>query len=159
MKCYKCGVELTSENYKEYRLKKKDYICNDCSSKKSRDWYRNHPEKLREYYGKNREKILKYHIKYHRLNRPSDLKKGAEYYEKIRKQVLKTLGEKCYVCGVIPRTKMNFHEVHGRRHPSFPIYVLKHLDDFVCLCQNCHRAIHKYHKFKCKFEELERRMD
>jgi hypothetical protein len=50
--CRKCGIVLTDENTKKYRLKKKDYVCNDCGRiehKISRRKCYKNPEKRRKF--------------------------------------------------------------------------------------------------------------
>lgn len=91
-----------------------DYKCKECNNKITRDWRKKNPEKCRETCRNNSRKY-----------------KG---------QIEEILGTKCVVCG--SRDKIECHEIYGKKHPTNSIYILNHIEDFVCLCHWCHSFVH-----------------
>lgn len=65
--------------------------------------------------------------------------------DKERKELIrKILGVKCVICGIEKSDKVRvyYHEIHGKKHSTKPYYVLKNINDFVCLCYHCHMSVH-----------------
>ena len=163
-KCIKCGVKLElGKNIPQYRFTHGDYMCNDCNRIKHNKWNRKNKGRLKKYYKENRDKILEKAKRYHEKKREKHLKTFMRYYEKIRREVIEILGDRCVICGWKPtpkqRQRLNFHEIHGKRHPSHPIYILNDIQNFIPLCVRCHRTIHNYHRYKERIEELESKME
>jgi len=104
-------------------------------------------------YGKNYRNC---HRKKYNIAR---LKKSKKTWQKI----MDITGDKCIACGKqkpIPqylsgqKRRISFHEIHGKKHKDNPWYILKHLEDFVPLCQSCHTSLHKVAKSKKLIELL-----
>ena len=121
MKCRKCSIKLIlNDNIKEYRLNKKDYICNSCKkkldsenyqkqkkhrlAKAKENYYKNSENKKqyqKEYYLKNRDKIAS-ERKQHRLDEKEDrncVVCGTKISKKERKDKI--------FCSVICASKKN----------------------------------------------------
>ena len=68
-KCRQCGIKLSLDNCKSYRLNKSDYICNTCynviANKYQKEWAKKNKDKVnakeRKYRQKHPEKILKWY--------------------------------------------------------------------------------------------------
>lgn len=118
-------------------------------------------EYMREYRKKNREKLRKYQREWKKKNKVWLKPKRKEYqrlYQKKRgkeriKKVRKILGTKCVICGY-QSNFVRYHEIHGNPHPSPSNndYVLNHVEDFICVCQQCHKVVHHLAKI---FDELD----
>ena len=70
MKCRKCSIKLIlNDNIKEYRLNKKDYICNSCKKKLDSENYQKQKKhrlaKAKENYYKNSENKKQYQKEYY----------------------------------------------------------------------------------------------
>lgn len=100
--------------------------------KRSLDWYYRNKQKVKDY-KKDYRKRKKEHLN--------------EYAKKLRKrkrkEIMKQIGDKCIVCG--SSQKIRFHEIHGKEHHDYSRYgyVLSHIEDFVPMCRDCHRALHQ----------------
>jgi predicted HNH restriction endonuclease len=96
-------------------------------------------EQQREYDRRYRERHRKrYNAKRRRQNRT--------IWEKVKS----ILGDSCCVCGTKPiegKRRIGFHEIHGKSHKENPYYILKHLSDFVPLCHQCHKSLHRVLRF------------
>ena len=69
--------------------------------------------------------------------------------EKKKLEVQRILGYKCALCNST-KGRIEYHEIHGKRHTESFAYILKHIEDFVPLCWKCHRTIHFFAKMKDK---------
>jgi hypothetical protein len=58
-----------------------------------------------------------------------------------KKIIEEKLGIKCFVCGDIKKVK--YHEISGKSHTINLDYILKHIDDFIPLCWDCHGYLHR----------------
>ena len=94
--------------------------------------------------------IQKYGLdKWQEKNRERERKLRARYKYKIER----ILGKKCVICNS-DKKKILYHEIHGKPHHSHYItYILKHIEDFVAICYNCHKTLHHYMKYKEKFDK------
>lgn len=97
--------------------------------------------KSKEYQAKHKEKyatdVVFRQKKIHAVNERSKTVRvnGKE-------AVLKLLGDSCILCN--KKEKINFHEIHGKRHPYYNWnYHLEHIDDFKTLCTGCHTMVHR----------------
>ena len=106
LKCNKCGIEFDKSEFRIYGYSKKngrplyDKRCKGCLNKKSRDYLKQNPQKIKEYNDwwqqnksqdyleKNREKIKRYNEHYREVNREKLREMDKEYYEKNREKRL-----------------------------------------------------------------------
>lgn len=91
--------------------------------------------------GKNREHLREYERQRYQERKKYMKKYSKKSTEKARKRVNDILGRKCYLCNRSPN-RIYSHEIHGKKHPSGPFYILNHIKDFVRLCGFCHQKIH-----------------
>lgn len=122
------------------------------------------------YYQKNRQKLLNYRKNYYLTHtdrykkltktRLSKLAVDKEYKqeialkllswkEKCKLKVQQILGFQCALCGST-KGRLEYHEIHGKRHTESFAYILKHIKDFIPLCWKCHRTIHFFSRMKDK---------
>lgn len=106
LKCNKCGIEFDKSEFRIYGYSKKngrplyDKRCKGCLNKKSRDYRKQNPQKIKEYNDwwqqnksqdyleNNREKIKRYNEHYREVNREKLREMDKEYYEKNREKRL-----------------------------------------------------------------------
>jgi len=79
---------------------------------------------MRDYYKKNREKWNSY---------------TREYRRKGREKIKALIGDKCIFCG---KKEIYFHEIYNKKHSRHNKYILKHIEDFIPLCDTCHQGVH-----------------
>lgn len=143
-------MDLTEEQKIKRRLackKHREKLGKDEYNRRQRKWFKENPKKRKEYDDRYRKRNRK---KYNKRRRDQIRDKWNE--------VISILGDKCIVCGLKTRSRrrVSFHEIHGKPHKTNPWYILKHIKDFVPVCESCHKTIHKYHKYKEKIEQLEK---
>lgn len=66
----------------------------------------------------------------------------SSHWQSLRKRVLELSGNSCQICGANDQL-----EVH---HITYNNLYRERKDDLVCLCHDCHKAIHEYitaHRF------------
>jgi hypothetical protein len=61
-------------------------------------------------------------------------------YEEQKNLLLGLIGKSCLICN--SRSKLTFHEIHGKKHEETHLFVLIHKEDFVTLCKRCHLSLH-----------------
>jgi len=141
VKCYKCGVELTDENWRPSR-RGKENICKYCERKREAARRARNREKIREYHrqwrAKHRDKVKTY-------SRIATLRMIYEVMSHY------CGGEpKCMRCGFADFRALTFHHVNGggcehRRQPglksqySFAKWLKEnnYPPDIEVLCMNC----------------------
>jgi predicted HNH restriction endonuclease len=110
----------------EFREKKKE---------KSRQYQRELRQRARI---NTRDPRMKHYLNYRRT-------KQLGYLTEARRKVLELFGTNCYLCGFDTRVRhmrIEFHEIHGRRHNSNNnVNILKNPKDYVPLCSHCHRMV------------------
>lgn len=121
------------KNPEKYRLYQRNWRKKNREerNRKARIWFKENPDKRREYerqYRKNHRK------EYNERRMKQNREKWIEVMEK--------LGSDCFFCHFRGKRRISFHEKNGKKHLENPYYVLKHLQDFVPLCEHCHKAIH-----------------
>jgi hypothetical protein len=89
---------------------------------------------------KNQNCVSDYARDYYQTHKSYFKKKDALYQARGRKELMKILGNKCILCG--SQKKLRFHEIHGKPHSTHAKDILKHIEDFVPICQKCHRCFH-----------------
>jgi len=131
-----------------------------------RNYNREHKEELsqkhREYYQKNREKILEQCVKYHQKNKAKRNEQTREWKRKLREQLKLEIGSICAICSEIPKIPI-YHKKDFKSHiglksehsgESNPKYILDNSKDFIPLCRNCHKTIHRFKRYQKEFERL-----
>ena len=114
----------------------------------NKKWRRLNPEKHKEamrrankkYRDKNKEKIRAYQKQYRKKNRESIRQRNREYVKKLKRQIDQILGTKCVICGSTERLRC--HEIYGKPHIYNLYYVINHSEDFVRMCEFCHKFVH-----------------
>lgn len=71
--CRICSTELRNNNWSLAKIKHRNYICRNCSVKKSKEYYIKNKERVKQYYLDNKEKITK-QVKLYGTNRNLKLK-------------------------------------------------------------------------------------
>ena len=81
---------------------------------------------------------------------------ARDYKNKKIEEIRKIIGKTCIVCGSPNVT--DYHETHGKKHKTGASgikYLREHLNDFVPLCRDCHKTIHRLAKLsKLQVEEI-----
>jgi len=111
-------------------------------------------EQIREYNRKYRQEHLESEKQkqreYYRANREERLKKTAEWKRKVRKQIEEKLGIICVVCK--QEKPVQYHNTKFISHENkSPTFILKHIEDFVPMCNVCHRALHHFKTYEKEF--------
>jgi predicted HNH restriction endonuclease len=90
-----------------------------------------------------RRKRTRYLIKQWRKKHNKELKFiSTNYRKRWRKELLKIIGNKCYICG--STKNICFHEIYGKFHQTSDFrYIINHKEDFVPLCNHHHVALHR----------------
>ena len=89
------------------------------------------------YYYRNRNECLhKMRERYQRIK--ENLKKKER---QLRDENFRILGKKCSICGMEENTE--FHEIHGKKHERSNRYIALHREDFIVLCFQCHKIVHR----------------
>jgi len=110
-------------------------------------WKQTHREKWKEqkrrYYKQNREEILR---------RRRNLK------ERKLTLIKELYGEVCRLCNDKPE-RIEYHEINGNKHEvSLHMYgfqfIREHVNDFVPLCNPCHRMVHGLMRFNLKWDDI-----
>lgn len=124
------------------------------------DYHSKHREetnqKSREYYATHKEERKIYDQNYVRGHR----EERKLYNQKIRKEVkdflIQKYGKICIVCGEEPKgSYLIFHEKNFKSHEHLTPNQVKTLwQNFVPLCRNCHRTLHRFKRFLEKFKQL-----
>lgn len=113
-----------------------------------RQYYQENKEKrkiyAREYYQKNKGKVLVHKKQYYSKTKKQIIAYARLYRQKRRKKALKLFGNCCYFCGQKNyKHRLEFHNKNGNLHPDDPNnLILKNPEEWVLLCQACHRGIH-----------------
>lgn len=96
----------------------------------------------RRYY-KDLPKMRKYKREQERIRRqnPDIVKNEKKHRLKLRQKVIELLGKSCALCG--SEYKVDYHEIHGKRHTRWNQYFIDHYKDFVPLCRKHHLALHR----------------
>lgn len=113
MKCRKCSINLIlNNNITEFRLNKKDYICNSCKKKLDAENYQKQKKhrlaKAKENYYKNPDKKRQYQKEYHLKNRDKILSNWKQ------QRLDNKRNRNCVVCG----TKISKEEKGDRIYCS-----------------------------------------
>jgi len=137
--------------------------CKKCQKPKNHEYHRRNKERInkrkREHYKNNLELMRNRARKYREENREKWTKMMRESQRRKRKQVEELLGDSCTICGLKPKKGqrgLTTHEIHGKPHIPSPYFVFKNSENFVMMCILCHKALHRYHQYKTKMEELEK---
>lgn len=96
---------------------------------------------MKKWRGKNKDYLKKYDQDRY-LDRKNYIVSKTREYEKaakLRLQIL--LGKSCILCHR-EYHRIEFHEISGRKHPTNPTYLLKHVSDLRPVCPRCHRGVH-----------------
>jgi hypothetical protein len=126
-KCIKCGVKLEiPKNWCISQMKYGNYVCRDCHTKNSKDYYHKDIDISREY--------------------------RRRLHEKIRIEMFNLLGNKCKDCGITDIRVLEVHHVKNngfreRKEIGLGTYLQRHIlkeikrgsDDYCLLCANCHK--------------------
>ena len=122
-KCPYCGYERISFSIKGETQCSKcgKYFVFDKERQREygRNWAKNNPEKYKQ--------------RYQRHN-----KRFPEIYSQLRDEFF---NRKCSLC-TTSNGRLEFHEIHGKKHPLNPVYIRDHIKDFTLLCKQCHEATH-----------------
>jgi len=111
-----------------------DYICHDCILK-----YRQRHRK------ENLIRIKEVQKEGYKRNRIARLEGRKKYLDGLRVKCATLIGDKCIICSSDgSKRKLNYHEIHGKKHPLRGSYILKHYKDFVTLCYIHHKLLHSY---------------
>jgi hypothetical protein len=93
-----------------------------------------------KYYARNRKKCrLMAHKSYWKYRTKNLIREANKRY-KTKQKVIELLGDSCKVCG--SKKDVQYHNIKLTKHPTNSSYILKHVEDFVCLCRICHRTKH-----------------
>lgn len=98
-------------------------------------------EACKRWYEKNRAKKLAYQSRYAKEHRKERLEYERKRLRKQRTKIGELLGTNCLLCGHDGGNNLKgiqLHEIHGNKHHYDYGYVLKHIKDFVPLCNYCH---------------------
>jgi len=139
----------------------------------NREWRKKNRERYlrnqRRWQKENRDKCREYQRRYRAKHRGRYNKYSREKNKQLRQRIRNILGNKCVVCGYTPLpisskkkfkgARLSCHEIHGRPHKDNPWYILNNIGDFILICEFCHRALHLYHRYKNKIEELEKYLE
>lgn len=120
------------------------------------EWREKNKEKRRKYEREYYHKKRKEYMKKWRLEHKDYMRKYVkEHRKKLREKIIEVLGKTCVICGKIPKSNygINYHEIHGKPHQYNLQYILKHKEDFICLCKNCHCTLHHYFNYKIQFDK------
>lgn len=117
--------------------------------------------KARDYHAKNKKKINDRHRKRYSEKSPSEKQaeaksnyqnnkeKESQRKKEYRQKVKDLFQKKCLSCETTET--LLFHEIHWKKHPINLSYYIKHKEDFITLCNVCHRGFHFLHQ-KCNME-------
>jgi nitrate/TMAO reductase-like tetraheme cytochrome c subunit len=103
---------------------------------------------------KNPEKYRDYKRDYRAKNKKKLSEKRRERRKKRWQKLKELIGDSCKICK--NKKQIRFHEIHGKDHDKYDTiaYILRHKEDFVSLCRDCHRALHHLSKKEMNIEEL-----
>ena len=104
------------------------------------------------YYRENKEKHKVRNRDYYRHHKKESRERGRRNYWKAKAKVIKLLGSCCVLCA--SEENVLYHEIYGRDHYKSPWYILKHIEDFIPICVNCHNAIHHLSKIEVNEKKL-----
>lgn len=107
---------------------------------------RKHRIQTRLWKKRNREKTKAQKRRWWARIKEKDKKKRVVARAQERAEILKLFGTICILCGKNPVKRVQIHEIYGKRHPRRLKYYLEHKEDFVCLCYQCHRMVHRMMK-------------
>lgn len=99
-----------------------------------------HNKYAQEYNATHIEERKNYHKEYYLKHKDKILQRSINDKHKKRELALKLIGDKCFICNSIKH--LEFHEIYGKRHETRAKYYLKHINDFIPLCNYHHSAIH-----------------
>lgn len=95
------------------------------------------------YYQEHHDEILEKQHEYHKRNRNKRNLKSREWRFKIRQRLKEEIGEVCAICGRKPNKRLQYHEIHFLSHDyASPKFILDHKENFIPVCNFCHRALH-----------------
>jgi len=81
-----------------------------------------------------------------RRKNPELVKRRKDARLKLRQKVIELLGKSCVLCG--SEYKVDYHEIHGKKHTCWNQYFIDHYKDFVPLCRKHHIALHRLEESK-----------
>lgn len=116
-------------------------------------YYRNRATILlreRKYRVTHRSQINKEKKEFYENNKTKICKHAKEHRDNLRAEIKKILGTKCIICGEKPK-RLCFHDITLKPHINSPRYILAHIKDFVPLCYQCHKTLHRFLRFKVAF--------
>ena len=144
----------TKENRKRYRERNKERIL-----QRQREWYANHPEKVKEYEQRRDKKHRAEWARQYRAANKEQVRanaRAAAYnrYITARMAVIEALGKCCNICGFDDFRALEVHHLlkngnkerinrMGTRVNDYRYYrqMLTHLEDYQLLCSNCHSIL------------------
>lgn len=143
-----CSKKLLYLRHNKYITKKKEYYNNYWNerikrlrkenpefrkkiNKRNKNWKLNHPNAQKIYRDKNRKLTNAY---------------ADKYYERDKKKLIEFLGSNCIFCG--SKKRVCYHQIYGKRHIDNKYYILRHKENFVPLCFNCHTSLHRLSKIE-----------
>ena len=121
------------EQIKQWRLqhpeKVKGYEQKRYEKRKESGYYQS--EKYKKYLKKDKERRKQYQKEYLR-----------KYRQRIREEADKIFGKKCYICD--RERRLVFHKKDGEKHQHTltALLALKNPEEYVKLCEWCHKAVH-----------------
>ena len=141
IKCRKRGRNKYMAEYKKthpHYQKKADERKKKIGYHKTEKYRETHRKTARKYRAKNKEKTRKY---------------NREYRKKQKEKAAALLGNTCFICKTF--RALRYHKKDGEEHKISYSLVIKNPQDFVRLCEFCHKAIHWLMKwFDMTWEEI-----
>ena len=102
-----------------------------------------HKEYNGAYYKQNKERYRETERALYRENPEKFRLKNHKQVVALRKKIDEALGIVCQICGQAPKKKsLPCHQIYDQRHSTSRYYILRHIEDFVRLCNPCHGVVH-----------------
>jgi predicted HNH restriction endonuclease len=107
-------------------------------------------KKMKEYRDTHKNQTHKEKQKYYKDNKIQICQHAKIHRDDLRTKIKKVLGTKCVICGETPK-RICFHDITLNPHINSPRYILEHIKDFIPLCYQCHKTLHRFLRFKIAF--------
>jgi predicted HNH restriction endonuclease len=118
-----------------------------------KSYYRNRTSillRMKKYREIHKSQISKEKKEFYKENKTKICQHAKEHRDNLRTEIKNVLGTKCIICGEKPK-RLCFHDVTLKPHINSPRYILEHIKDFIPLCYQCHRTLHRFLRFKVAF--------